>query len=90
LRTLSHDRLACELRAISGKREHIAKGYDHVIVKQLTDYILELSEKFRLHVAIGKLSNIRMKAKCGNYKGCRFRGMIHRWAFARITDSLKH
>jgi hypothetical protein len=31
-----------------------------------------------------------MKAKHGNFKGRRFRGMIHSWAFARITDSLKH
>jgi IS605 OrfB family transposase len=85
-----HDRLACELRAIRGKRERVAKEYDCVLVKQLTDYILALSEKYRLHVAIGKLGNIRMKAKRGNYKGRRFRGMIHRWAFARITDSLKH
>jgi ribosomal protein L37E len=31
-----------------------------------------------------------MRAKRGNYKGHKFRGMIHRWAFARITDSLQH
>jgi IS605 OrfB family transposase len=85
-----HDRLASELRNIRGKRERVAKEYDRVLVKQLTDYILVLSEKYILHVAIGKLKNIRMKAKRGNFKGRRFRGMLHRWAFARITDSLKH
>jgi len=31
-----------------------------------------------------------MRAKRGNYQGRRFRGMIHSWAFARITDRLKH
>jgi IS605 OrfB family transposase len=85
-----NDRLACELRTIRGKRERVAKEYDRVLVKQLVDYILELSEKFELYVAIGKLSNIRIKAKRGNFKGRRFRGMLHRWAFARINDSLKH
>jgi IS605 OrfB family transposase len=85
-----HDRLAFELRTIRGKRERVAKEYDRVLVKQLTDYILELSKKFRIYVSIGKLTNIRMKARRGNFKGRRFRGMIHRWAFARITDSLKH
>jgi IS605 OrfB family transposase len=85
-----HDRLANELRTIRGKRERVSKEYDRVVVKQLIDYILELSEKYRLYVAIGELGNIRMKAKRGNFKGRRFRGMIHRWAFARITNSLKH
>ena len=85
-----HDRLAYELRTIRGKRERVAKEYDHVLVKQLTDFILELSEKFKLYIAIRKLGNIRKKTKRGNYKGRKFRGMIHRWAFARITDSLKH
>ena len=63
---------------------------DSVLVRQLTDYILELSEKYTIYVAIGRLKNIRIKAKRGNYKGRRFRGMIHRWAFARITENLQH
>jgi IS605 OrfB family transposase len=85
-----HDRFAYELRSIRGKRERVAKEYDRVIIKQLTDYILELSKKYIIYVAIGRLKNIRMKAKRGNSNGRKFRGMLHRWAFARITDSLKH
>jgi IS605 OrfB family transposase len=85
-----HDRLAYELRTIRGKRERITKEYDRVLVKQLTDYILELSKKYTLYVAIGRLKNIRMRAKRGNYKGRKFRGILHRWAFERITESLKH
>jgi IS605 OrfB family transposase len=85
-----HDRLANKLRTIRGKRERVAKEYDRVLVKQLTDYTLELSRKYTLYVAIGRLTNIRMRAQRGNFKGRRFRGMVHRWAFARITESLKH
>jgi len=64
--------------------------YDRVLVRQLLDYISELSKKYTLYVAIGRLKNIRMHARKGNYQGRRFRGMIHSWAFARITDSLRH
>jgi IS605 OrfB family transposase len=87
---LNCDKIARELRALRGKRERVAREYDRVLVKQLTDYILELTKKYALHVSIGRLTNIRTRAKRGNYKGRKFRGMIHRWAFARITDSLKH
>jgi len=85
---LSNDRVAEKLRRIQSKRENVAKEYDRVLVRQLLDYISELSKKYTLYVAIGRLKNIRMRAKRGNYRGKRFRGMIHSWAFARITDSL--
>ena len=87
---LPSDRVAEKLRRMRSKRENVAKEYDRVLVKQLLDYISELSKKYTLYVAIGRLKNIRMRAKRGNYRGRRFRGMIHSWAFARITDSLKH
>ncbi len=50
----------------------------------------KISERYELYVAIGILSNIRMRARKGNYRGRKYRGMIHSWAFARITDRLKH
>ncbi len=87
---LSYDRVARKLRRMRSKRENVAKEYDRVLVHQLLDYISKLSKKYTLYVAIGRLKNIRMRAKRGNYKGRRFRGMIHSWAFARITNSLKH
>ena len=87
---LSSDRVAAKLRRMRSKRENVAKEYDRVLVRQLLDYISELSKKYTLYVAIGRLKNIRMRAKRGNYQGRKFRGMIHSWAFARITDSLKH
>ncbi len=87
---LSNDRVSEKLRRMQSKRENVAREYDRVLVRQLLDYIFELSKEYTLYVAIGRLKNIRMRAKRGNYQGRRFRGMIHSWAFARITDSLKH
>ncbi|TET09066.1 MAG: hypothetical protein E3J86_09415 [Candidatus Thorarchaeota archaeon] len=87
---LPSDRVAERLRRMRSKRENVAREYDRVLVRQLLDYINKLSEKHTLYVAIGRLKNIRMRAKRGNYRGRRFRGLIHSWAFARITESLKH
>ncbi|MFQ5831637.1 MAG: zinc ribbon domain-containing protein [Candidatus Thorarchaeota archaeon] len=86
----SYDKLTLELRALRGKRERVAREYDRNLVKLLTGYISNLSEKYTLHVAIGRLKNIRRAARKGSNRGHRFRGMIHRWAFARITEALKH
>jgi len=87
---LPSDMVAERLRQMRSKRENVAKEYDRVLVRQLLDYIYGLSKKYTLYVAIGRLKNIRMRAKRGNYRGRRFRKMIHSWAFARITESLKY
>jgi IS605 OrfB family transposase len=84
-----YDKLSLKLRTLRGKRERVAKEYDSFLVRRLFDYILKLSQKYDLYVAIGRLKNIRMVARRGNYKGQKFRGMVHRWSFARITESLK-
>jgi IS605 OrfB family transposase len=86
----SKNKLSLKLRSLRNKRERVAKEYDKILVRQLKDHILELSEKYTLYVAVGRLKNIRHTAHRGNYRGRRFRGMIHRWAFARITQGLKH
>ncbi|TET08309.1 MAG: transposase [Candidatus Thorarchaeota archaeon] len=78
------------LRQIRHKRENVACEYDRVLVRNLLNYIEELSEKYTVYVAIGRLKNIRNAARKGNFKGRGFRGMIHSWAFARITESLNH
>jgi len=87
---LSYDKVAGKLCRLGSKRENIAKEYDRVLVSQILEYITKLSKKYELYVAIGRLKNIRMRARKGNYQGPKFRGMIHSWAFARITNSLKH
>jgi transposase len=87
---LSYEGVAEKLRRMRSKRENVAREYDRFLVHQLLEYISELSKNYTLYVAIGRLKNIRMHAKRGNYRGKRFRGTIHSWAFARITDSLKH
>ncbi|MHA2022544.1 MAG: RNA-guided endonuclease TnpB family protein [Candidatus Thorarchaeota archaeon] len=86
----NNDGVLHRLRQIRHKRENVAREYDRVLVRDLLNYIEELSEKYTVYVAIGRLKNIRVRAKRGNYQGRRFRGMIHSWAFARITESIKH
>ena len=87
---LSYDNVALKLRKMKHKRENVSKEYDRVLLKQIREYITELSKKYTLYVAIGRLRYIRKSARKGNYKGRRFRGMIHSWSFARITGSLTH
>ncbi len=86
----SADDVTKRLRAISSKRENVSFDYDGKLVKQLSEHILELSQEYDLYVSIGKLKGIRHRARKGDGKGRRFRGMLHRWAFARITNSLQH
>lgn len=86
----STDEVRKRLRTIRSKRENISFDYDRKLVKQLSEYILELSQEYDLYVAIGKIQGIRRHARKGDGKGRWFRGMLHRWAFARITNSLQH
>ncbi len=84
-----YDGVAERLRSLRTKRESVSKEHDRVLLRELIDYILELSERYTLFVAIGRLKNIRNSAKRGDWKGRRFRGMVHSWAFARITEGLR-
>jgi transposase len=83
-------KISAKLRRIRQKRERVAQEYDHVLVRQLLDYIIELSERYTLYVSIGQLMYIRNVAHRGNYRGRPFRRMIHSWAFARITQNLEY
>lgn len=79
-----------KLKSLRGKRRRVAREYDRVLVKELLSYITTLSERYRLYVALGRVSGIRNIARKGNGLGNTMRGMIHRWAFARISDQLEH
>ncbi len=89
-RGLDADEVTTKLKALSGKRERVSKELDKKLVKDISDHIQEMTEEYDLYVTIGKLKGIRNTARKGNYKGRRFRGMIHRWAFARVRDLLGH
>jgi len=84
------DRVTAQLRDLSGKRERVSKEYDKKLVKDISDYIIEMSDMYDLYVSIGQLKGIRNKARRGNFKGRHFRGMIHRWAFSRVREMLGH
>ncbi|MFW9887561.1 MAG: zinc ribbon domain-containing protein [Candidatus Thorarchaeota archaeon] len=87
---IRYDRVLDKLRRLGHKRENIAKEHDRILVCQLMDYIAELSTKYTLYISIGKLRGIRQGARRGNFKGNGFRRLIHKWAFARVTNSLRH
>ncbi len=84
------DRATAQLRELSGKRERVSKEHDKKLVKDISAYIREMTRQYDLYVSIGKLKGIRNTARKGNYRGRRYRGMIHRWAFARVRDKLEH
>jgi len=84
------DRVTAQLRKLSGKRERVSMDYDKKLVRDISDYIREMTRQYDLYVSIGRLKGIRNKARKGNYRGRRYRGMIHRWAFARVSGMLKH
>jgi len=84
------DRVTVKLRDLSGKRERVSKEYDKKLVRDISDYISKMTMNYDLYVSIGKLKGIRNAARKGNYRGRRFRGMIHRWAFARVQEMLGH
>ena len=84
------DRVTAYLRDLSGKRERVSKEYDKKLVRNISDYISKMTENYDLYVSIGKLKGIRNAARRRNYRGRRFRGMVHRWAFARVREMLSH
>ena len=84
------DAVSRKLRSMSGKRQRVSRVLDRNLVKEISEHILEMAERFNLYVSIGKVKGIRNTARRGNFKGRKFRGMIHRWAFTRIRDMLWH
>ena len=78
------------LRELSEKRARISKEYDKKLVNDIAEHILKMTEQYDLHVVIGQLKGIRGTARKGNYRGRKFRGMVHRWSFARVKDNLHH
>jgi IS605 OrfB family transposase len=86
----STKRVTKSLRALSDKRATLSKEYDRKLVKSISLHIMEMAERYDLRVAIGQLRGIRGKARKGNYRGRKFRGKIHRWAFARFRQYLQH
>ena len=78
------------LRDLSEKRSRLSQEYDKKLVKDIVEHILTMTRKFDLYVTIGQLKGIRGTARKGNYRGRIFRGMVHRWSFARVRDQLQY
>ena len=75
---------------MKSKREDVSKEYDLLLLRELLEYIIQLSEKYTLYVALGRLKHIRNKARRGSHTSLSHRKMINSWSFARITNGLKH
>lgn len=86
----SYDNIAKRLRQLKSKREDVSKEYDLLLLRELLEYIIQLSEKYTLYVALGRLKHIRNKARRGSHTSLSHRKMINSWSFARITNGLKH
>jgi transposase len=82
------DSVTARLRNLSGKRKRVSNEMDRKLVREITDYIQEIALKYEAYVAIGHLRGIRNVARKGNFRGSTYRGMIHRWSFARIRNLL--
>jgi hypothetical protein len=88
--SISYDKVSKNLLKFRTKRENISREYDRVLVRQIVEYVSELSEKYTLYISIGKLRYIRNIARKNGTKSKSLRGEIHSWFFARITKSLQH
>jgi len=86
----SYDNIAKRLRQLKSKREDVSREYDLLLLRELLQYIIQLSEKHTLYVALGRLKHIRNKARRGSHTSLSHRKMINSWSFARITNGLKH
>jgi transposase len=82
------DSVTARLRNLSGKRKRLSKEMDRKLVREITDYIQEIALKYEVYVAIGHLRGIRNVARKGNFRGSTYRGLIHRWSFARVRNLL--
>jgi IS605 OrfB family transposase len=85
-----YDKVSRKLRKLRTKRKNIAREYDRVLVRQIVNYVSELSKSYDLYVSIGRLKYIRNIARRNKGTSKNLRSEIHSWAFARITKSLKH
>ena len=86
----SSERVTAKLRELSGKQARISSELDKKLVRDISDQIKAISVEYNLYVAIGKLKGIRNNARRGNHRGKKYRRMIHRWAFARVSNMLQH
>jgi transposase len=89
-RKLDVTQITKQLRQLSEKRARLSKEYDNELVKNIAEHIRHLSKNYSLYVVMGRLKGIRWTARRGNYRGRKFRGMVHRWSFARLRKNLEH
>ncbi len=79
-----------KLTDLKDKRKIISLEYDRLLVQELVDHIVDVTQSFNLQIGIGKLKGIRKRGRKGNGKGKMYRKRLHSWAFFRFTEMLEH
>jgi putative transposase len=79
-----------KLIELSQKRRDLAIQYDHKLTADLVDWINQLTHRYNVHVAIGRLTGIRASHQKGDGKSRYHRRKLHQWSFQRVTNQLKY
>jgi IS605 OrfB family transposase len=77
------------LKKLRNKRTELKRETNHQLSREIVKYIESLSDQYDLWIGIGKLKNIRNKTRRGDGNKKR-RKILHRWAFAQLTDMLTY
>ena len=84
------DKVKKKIRELNLKHTPVREEWDRVLCREIIDYVIELSSKYDLYVAVGNPKGIRNIALRGYGGSRKYRGMIHKWAFQRIILTLEH
>lgn len=84
------DKITKKLRLVNMKRAPLRMEWDRILSREIINYALELSSKYDLYVAVGNPKGIRNIASRKFSRGRKYRGMIHKWAFSRILQTIEH
>ncbi|MFV2016814.1 MAG: zinc ribbon domain-containing protein, partial [Candidatus Heimdallarchaeota archaeon] len=88
--SISRGNIRGKLTDLKDKRKIISLEYDRLLVQELVDHIVDVTQSFNLQIGIGKLKGIRKRGRKGNSKGKKYRKRLHSWAFFRFTEMLEH
>jgi len=80
-----------ELQQLSGKVRILTREGCHIIAKRIASFIDSfLLQGYEVHVAIGKLSHIRSKARKGNGKSSKSRGRINSFPYSMLSQFISY
>lgn len=76
-----------ELYALQGRNQQLSKEICCIIAKKIGNIARSFLEKeIEVHIALGKLKGLRVIATKGDGKGKKYRNMISKFPFKRLTE----